>query len=65
MTFSKKRTDTPLRIGKSYRGFTGEYGIFAGEMDDFLLYNRQLHPLEIAELANQTKVKRKACPIQK
>ncbi len=59
MTFSKKRTDTPLRIGKSYRGFTGEYGIFEGEMDDFLLYNRQLHPLEIVELANQTKLKDK------
>ncbi|MFT4565135.1 MAG: hypothetical protein ACI9FN_000083 [Saprospiraceae bacterium] len=57
IAFSKKRRNMPLRLGKSYRGFTGEYGIFEGEMDDFLLYNRQLHPLEIRELANQTTLK--------
>ena len=54
-----------MRLGKSYRGFTGEYGIFEGEMDDFLLFNRQLHPLEIIELANGENLKEKFNNFQK
>lgn len=64
MTFSKKRTNTPLRLGKSYRGFTGENGIFVGAMDDFLLFNRQLHPLEVEALAAQTPLKEQLAPFQ-
>lgn len=51
MAFNKDRTDRALRLGKSYRAFTGEYGIYAGQMDDLKLYSRQLSPLEVAALA--------------
>ena len=50
IAFSKEKTDRPLRLGKSYRAFTGEYGIYAGLLDDFKLYSRQLSPLEMAAL---------------
>ncbi|MEZ5043631.1 MAG: DUF1553 domain-containing protein [Saprospiraceae bacterium] len=51
MAFSKEKTDTPLRLGKSYRGFTGEYGIYSGMLDEFRLYSRVLSALEVSALA--------------
>ncbi|PHN08112.1 DUF1553 domain-containing protein [Flavilitoribacter nigricans] len=50
IAFSKARTDRSLRLGKSYRAFTGEYGIYAGQLDDFKLFSRRLSPLEVAAL---------------
>ncbi|MEZ4851830.1 MAG: DUF1553 domain-containing protein [Bacteroidia bacterium] len=49
--FNKEKTDKPLRMGKSYRAFTGEYGIFEGLMDDFYLFGREMGEEEIEELA--------------
>ncbi|MDO1451179.1 DUF1553 domain-containing protein [Rhodocytophaga aerolata] len=42
----------PLKIGRSYRAFTGEFGIYKGMMDEIYLYNRALTSLEVARLAN-------------
>lgn len=54
IAFSKARNDRPLRLGKSYRAFTGEYGIYAGRLDEFRLFNRQISPLEIKAIFNRT-----------
>lgn len=40
----------PLRVGKSYRSFTGENGILLGKVDDVRLYSRALHPDEVARI---------------
>lgn len=53
MAFNKERTNTPLRVGKSYRAFTGEYGIFAGLMDDIMVFRRRLSRLEIMFLTGK------------
>lgn len=53
IAFNKSPTDRPLRLGKSYRAFTGEYGIYAGQMDELQLYHRQLSALEVAALAGK------------
>ncbi|MBX2817907.1 MAG: DUF1553 domain-containing protein [Saprospiraceae bacterium] len=42
--------DRPLGIAKSYRGFTGENGVFEGIMDEFLVFDRILSPLEVLQL---------------
>lgn len=53
IAFNKSRTDRALRLGKSYRGFTGEYGIFSGRMDDFRLFGRAVSKVEMEELAGK------------
>jgi len=40
----------PVKVAKSYRSFTGEYGIFKGAIDDIFIYSRKLSPLEVANL---------------
>jgi hypothetical protein len=42
----------PLKVGRSYRAFTGEFGIFKGMIDEIYLYNRTLTSLEIGRLAH-------------
>ena len=44
-------TDRPVRIGKSYRGFTGENGVFLGSVDDIQLFDWQLSGREVAWIA--------------
>jgi hypothetical protein len=56
MAFSKERTNKPLRVGKSYRAFTGEYGIFEGLMDNLMIYKRSLSSLEVSQLAGLQKI---------
>ena len=51
IAFNKRKTNRGLRLGKSYRGFTGEYGIFSGRLDDFYLFNRGILPTEVKDLA--------------
>ncbi len=46
-------TNTPVAVGKSYRAFTGENGIFLGKLDEIYLYSRTLTPLEILYLAKE------------
>ncbi len=41
----------PIRIGKSYRGFTGENGVFLGKIDEVKLFNAELSQLEIQLIA--------------
>lgn len=41
----------PVRVAKSYRGFTGENGIFKGAIDDVRMYSRALTLAEIVVLA--------------
>jgi hypothetical protein len=57
MAFNKERTDTPLRVGKSYRAFTGEYGIYEGKMDDLMIFERMLSALEVSQLAGIQNIK--------
>lgn len=56
--FSKEKTNTALRLGKSYRAFTGEYGIFTGKLDELQLFSRPISALEAAELAGIRSVKK-------
>ena len=42
----------PLRIGKSYRAFTGEDGIFRGKLDELYIFDRNITPLEATWLAD-------------
>lgn len=45
-------TSRPLRIGRSYRAFGGDDGIFLGDMDELRIYARQLTDSDIATLAH-------------
>lgn len=47
-----KRTLDPraIRVGKSYRGFEGEYGIYKGCVDDIRLWDDALTAVEVARL---------------
>ncbi len=45
-----KVENRPVKVAKSYRGFTGENGIFKGALDDIRIYSRKLVPLEVANL---------------
>ena len=46
-----QKSNRSLRIGKSYRAFTGENGIFQGLLDELNIYNRALLPFEVQILA--------------
>ena len=41
----------PVKVAKSYRGFTGENGIFKGAIDDIRMYSKALTLLEVGLLA--------------
>lgn len=45
----------PVLVSKSYRGFTGENGIFKGAIDDINIHRRALTSAEIALLASSEK----------
>ncbi len=40
--------DRPLRIGKSYRNYTGENGIYYGLIDDISVYKEEMSPYELS-----------------
>ncbi|MEL6720724.1 MAG: DUF1549 domain-containing protein, partial [Bacteroidota bacterium] len=40
-----------IRLGRSYRAFTGDDGIFVGKIDEVRIYNRSLMPEEVAQIA--------------
>lgn len=44
--------NTPLRVGKSYRNYTGESGFFKGKLDELMIFDRQITPLEIQWIAD-------------
>ena len=48
-----------VKVAKSYRAFTGEYGIFKGAIDDIHIYGRKLTPFEIANFSDTEKVLQK------
>ncbi|CAN5452200.1 DUF1553 domain-containing protein [soil metagenome] len=50
IAFGGKINDVPLRIGKSYRAFTGENGIFKGKLDEIKIFDRQLTSYEMSLL---------------
>ncbi len=50
----------PVKVAKSYRGFTGEYGIFKGALDDIRMYKKALSPAEVMLLAQTKKQPPKA-----
>ena len=52
-TGSHVKVDQALLVGKSYRAFTGENGLFKGLMDELQLFDRALLPNEMRLLAGQ------------
>ncbi len=52
--------NTPLRVGKSYRNYTGESGFFKGKLDELMIFDRQITPLEIQWIADVTDIKDEA-----
>ena len=40
----------PILVGKSYRAFTGENGIFEGRMDDIEIRKQRMSPLQVAQM---------------
>lgn len=40
------KREKALRLGKSYRAFTGEYGIYSGYLDDLWIFRKKPDPLE-------------------
>ncbi|MEZ4701366.1 MAG: DUF1553 domain-containing protein [Rhodothermales bacterium] len=48
-----ERWDRPMRVGKSYRAFSGNDGIFTGRIDDIRVYNRALTGIEVERLVGQ------------
>ena len=48
-----KRQERPLRVGKSYRAFTGNDGIFTGKVDEIRVHDRVLTEIEVAYLAEK------------
>lgn len=49
--YTAKLDTLPLRLGKSYRLFTSDPGIFKGSMDEVRLYDREISPREMAIVA--------------
>jgi len=47
-------TNRPIQLGKSYRAFTGEFGIYKGAVDEIYVFHQDLTPLEIGQLYAQT-----------
>ena len=43
--------DRPLRVGRSYRAHTGEFGLYKGLLDDLRIYNRELTALEVFQVS--------------
>ncbi len=52
---SHKPENRPLRIGKSFRAFTGDNGIYHGAVDEVYVYDRRLSSLEMAYLGGVEK----------
>lgn len=44
------REERAIRVGKSYRVFTGDNGIFEGSIDDIRIYDRKLTFAEVAKV---------------
>ena len=49
---NRDREDRALRVGKAYRSFTGEYGIFSGLIDEIRIWNQALTEAELASSFN-------------
>ena len=50
-------TNRPIRVGKSYRSFTGENGILKGKVDDIYIYKTKLSAAEVALIAGKSENK--------
>lgn len=49
----QERDARAIRVGRAYRAFTGEYGIYLGSMDELSLYEREISLLEVKALYNE------------
>ena len=49
-----KIVNRPVRIGKAYRAFTGEFGIYKGAVDEIRIFNNQLTAAEVKTLYQST-----------
>ncbi len=50
LSSKKKENYRSVRVAKSNRMFTGEYGIFSGMIDDIKIFHRRISHLEILQL---------------
>lgn len=50
--YFSKQDSVPVRLGKSYREWTGDVGIYMGLMDEVKFFSRSLSSLEMAQLAD-------------
>ncbi|WP_083925209.1 DUF1553 domain-containing protein [Flexithrix dorotheae] len=50
---SLKSQNKNLQFGKSYRAFSGDNGIYTGNLSEIVIYNRDLSALEVAVLAGK------------
>lgn len=48
--YTAKLDTAPVRLGKSYRLFSFDPGIYRGRMDELRLFDRELSPVEMASL---------------
>lgn len=44
--------DRPIRVGRSYRAYTGENGLFKGQIDEIRLYRKKLSSLDVSVIAD-------------
>jgi len=63
VNFDMKRDSLPLRVGRSFRLWTEDLGLFQGAIDEIKIYDRQLSQWEMASLGeaeidgNSTEIK--------
>ncbi len=50
ITGNHQPTNRPIQLGKSYRAYTGEFGIYKGAVDEIYVFHQDLTPVEIAQL---------------
>jgi hypothetical protein len=49
---NRDREDRALRVGKAYRSFTGDYGIYSGLIDEIRIWDSRLSSAEVASQYN-------------
>ncbi|MFY0652394.1 MAG: DUF1553 domain-containing protein [Cyclobacteriaceae bacterium] len=56
ITHQRDMAEKPLRIGKSYRSFTGDNGIFKGQIDELAFFDFEVPEDQIAQVKESSKL---------
>ena len=54
-TYKKRDLNHAVRIGKSYRGQTGDNGVFKGTIDELSIFDREIFEPQVLSLYEQSK----------